>query len=309
MVTSIDIEGSARAMKQLSVHANSQICKLRCGWLPVNERTAKLDPDRQSGCSACSSVGLNLETTDHVFQCRSPSRVEILDKKFASFNSTMQSLGTSKYIRRTLRHGLLNWAKGIVPLEVKKFELPDSPLGLLVARAYTEQTKIGWNMAFRGFLSQSWNAAQELHVAQNLSRGQANGTAWTATIVSWLFELFAEIWTQRNLDKFGIDMEDQRRKKLIVCERTIRRLHAVGATLPDSERFLFMADIGTLLSKSLPIQERWIASTGSFLPNALKRVADRKSRGQQAITDFFTRKSVDQLEDRVGRDVADSGVT
>ena len=242
----------------------------RCGWLPVNERVAKLDPDRQPGCTACSSVGLNLETHDHVYQCRSPSRVAILDKKFALFNSTMQSLGTSKYIRRMLRYGLLNWAKGNAPVEVAHFELPDTQLGILVARAYTEQTKIGWNMAFRGFISQLWKAAQELHLAQDVSRGQVDGTAWVATIVSWLFEVFAELWTQRNLDEFGVDLEDQRKKKLVVCERTIRRLHAVGATLPDSERFPFKADIGTLLSKRLPIQERWIASTERFLPNALK---------------------------------------
>ena len=112
-----------------------------------------------------------------------------------------------------------------------------------------------------------------------------------------------------HLDEFGVDLEDECRKKLVVCERTIRRLHAVGETLPDSERFPFKADIGTLLSKRLPIQERWIASTERFLPEALKRVAARKSCGQQAITAFFKRKSVDQLEDIVGRVVAESGVT
>ena len=86
-------------------------------------------------------------------------------------------------------------------------------------------------------------------------------------------------------------------------------MHAVRATLPDNERFPFQVDIGTLLSKRLPIQERWIASTERFLPKALKRVAARKSSGQKAITEFFKRKTVEVVEDRVDREVADSGVT
>ena len=309
MVTSVELEGTAQAMRRLPVAATARICKLRCGWLPVNERESMIDPDRKPGCSACSTVGLNPETIDHMFECQSTSRVALIENKFASFNATMQSLGTCKYIRRTLRFGLLYWVKGNVPLEIADFALPDSPLGLLVARAYTEQSLIGWNMAFRGFLSQSWKTAQELHFSQDLSRGTVNGTTWVATIVSWLFELFAEVWAQRNLDEFGVDLEDQRKKKLVLCERAIRRLHAVGQTLPDSERFPFRTDIETLLSKRLPIQERWISSTERFLPGALKRVAARAASGQRSITEFFKRKTVEVVEDRVDREVADSGVT
>ena len=141
-------------------------------------------------------------------------------------------------------------------MEVADLELPGTPLGLLVARAYKEQTKIGWNLAFRGFLSQSWKAAQELHMAHETCRREIDGTKWVATIISWLFELFAEIWAQRNLDEFGVDLEDQCRKKLVVCKRTIRQLHAVGETLRRSCRNVSLFKNGGLSPLSVSSQKR-----------------------------------------------------
>ena len=61
---------------------------------------------------------------------------------------------------------MVAWLQGRVPQELSEFQLPDSHLGRLVARAYQEQTDIGWNFVFRGFLSQSWKDAQEVYLAQ-----------------------------------------------------------------------------------------------------------------------------------------------
>ena len=56
VVLSVELEGTGRAIKRLPEIVAARICKLRCGWLPVNEREARQDPDRVPGCSACSAA-------------------------------------------------------------------------------------------------------------------------------------------------------------------------------------------------------------------------------------------------------------
>lgn len=308
-MSTVEIEGTARALKRLPITAAARVCKLRCGWLPVNEREARHDKDKRNGCSACSSVDLCPETVDHLFECSSPGRRSFLRKKCSSFKSLLELLRTGKLISRTLRVGMLCWINGRVPPDVSAFKLPLNPLGILISQAYIEQGQIGWNMAFQGFISRKWKEAQLFHLARAKGSWDSDGNTWVASVISWVFEMFADVWAQRNADEFGVDLEDQRRKKFVLCERAIRRLHTAGQDLPESEKFPFRKDISTILLRSLAKQEQWIASTERSLPGALQRVANRKASGQKALTDFFKRRSVDMLEDSVDQEVAASGVT
>jgi hypothetical protein len=61
--------GTQKALSKLSPDAKRRIQKLRCGWLPVNRRVARGDPDRDEGCKACSPGNLVEETIDHILQC------------------------------------------------------------------------------------------------------------------------------------------------------------------------------------------------------------------------------------------------
>ena len=160
-------------------------------------------------------------------------------------------------------------------------------------------------MAFRGFLSQSWKSAQAIQSAKDKNRRDLEGTAWTATVVSWIFTLFDSVWTQHNAEEFGTDLEDISRKKLVLCERSIRRLYTARQELPANESYPFKTEMLTLLLRRLPLQEQWIANTERFLPGALKRVANRTKNGQKATTEFFTRKNSNgnevQVDDTIHR--------
>ena len=54
MVDVLGTKGVAAKLRPASVW---RIQKLRCGWLPVNNRVARHDPDRLPRCSACSPPG------------------------------------------------------------------------------------------------------------------------------------------------------------------------------------------------------------------------------------------------------------
>jgi hypothetical protein len=70
----VDLLGRQKAIAKMSSDAQRRVQKLRCGWLPVNRRVSREDPDRLNGCSACSPSNLVEETADHIFQCPCLSR-------------------------------------------------------------------------------------------------------------------------------------------------------------------------------------------------------------------------------------------
>jgi ribonuclease HI len=63
-VASIDIIATQAASRKIRLDMARRIQKLRCGWLLVNNREAQSDPDRVSGCSACSPSHVVPETVD-----------------------------------------------------------------------------------------------------------------------------------------------------------------------------------------------------------------------------------------------------
>jgi hypothetical protein len=141
-VQSVDLEGTRAASKKVRPDMARRIQKLRCGWLPVNTREAQSDPDRVSGCSACSIANLVPETVDHVFQCTAPARQTILLERFSSFAVHFRSMKTSISLIGALHSGALAWAEQREPRPVENLDLPDNRLGQLIWQAYAEQTSL-----------------------------------------------------------------------------------------------------------------------------------------------------------------------
>jgi ribonuclease HI len=285
----VDLLGTQKALAKLSSDAKRRVQKLRCGWLPVNRRVSREDPDRLSGCPACSPGNLVEETVDHIFQCTStPRRTAMLDR-LADMSKTFRSWKTSKSLIRALHSGASAWIEGRVIPDVEELKLPDSALGKLVHKAYVEQTSLGWNLLFRGFWSISWRKAQEYEFSNSpFHRGHTdNGESWASRAQTWMFDLFDLAWGLRNADVHGVDLETQRMIRLAKCERAIRRLYHSGESLPHHERHPFRDPMEALLSKSVTDQERWVSMTEDYLPIAKRRIKRHEKQNQRSIKEFF----------------------
>ena len=288
-VQSIDIQGTAAASKGMRPDSARRIQKLRCGWLPVNSRESRCDPDRLSGCSACSPSDLVPETVDHLFQCSSTARRRAVLDRFSSFYSHFRSMKTSKPLIAAMQTGAIAWVEGRSTPCVDTLDLPASPLGELIRKAYVEQTSLGWNVLFRGFWVTTWRLAQEEQFSMYRSRElQDTGERWSARAQTWFFDMFDLLWGLRNADEHGADDDTQRLIRVSKCERAIRRLYDKGEDLPYAERHPFRDDIEDLLHQPVHAQELWIDKTEAYLRKAFQR-ARARPRGQPAITNFFTR--------------------
>ena len=156
-----------------------RVQKLRRGWLPVNSRESRVDPDRLSGCSACSPSNFVAETVDHLFQCESSARRRAILDRFSTLFSDFRVWKTSKTIIAALLAGALAWVEGRDIPSLESLDLPDTAIGRLTARAFTDQTSLGWNVLFRGFWASSWRLAQEEQFSQYSSRErQDTGKQW-----------------------------------------------------------------------------------------------------------------------------------
>ena len=266
------------------------IQKLRCGWLPVNNREARSDPDRLPGCSACSTANMVPETMDHVFQCSSPIRRTAIHDRFStSFFKYFRSMKTSTCIISAMQIGALAWIEQRDPPLASELDLPDNAVGDITRRAYTEQSSLGWNVLFRGFWTNSWRLAQEEQFRLNRSRdSQDTGEQWSARAQTWFFDTFRLIWKARNNDEHGADLATQRAVRLIKCGRQIHRLYDAGKDLPYAERHPFRDSIEDLTQQPVQMQELWVHQTTAYLRTANQRQRDR-SRDQPAITNFFAR--------------------
>ena len=283
----IDTTGTAAAASKLHPALRSRVQKLRCGWLPVNSRESRSDPDRFPGCSACSNTNLVVETVDHIFTCTNTTRRQAIRERFAVFDLRFREMNTANILITAIKTGTLAWIEGIDTPPVESLALPSTPLGQLVAQAYKEQTSLGWNVFFRGFWTKTWRVAQELEFQRLICRDrQDNGERWAGRAQLWFYDLFELIWGLRNADEHGSDAESMQSIRRTKCERAIRRLYLRGADLPPLEQHPFRDPIEDLLSQTIVNQELWITKTEAYLPKAFQRALARP-RGQTSLTQFF----------------------
>ena len=292
-VESVDTTAIKTSSGKLRGGAAIRVQKLRCGWLPINSRESRGDPDRLPGCASCSTTAtVVVETVDHVFQCTARTRRQGVVDRFESFGTNFRAWKTSELIISTLRSGALAWVEGKEPPMLASLKLPDTVPGRLVAKAYLDQTMLGWNVLFRGFWASSWRQAQEYQFSCYRSREkQDNGDIWAGKAQTWFIGLFELLWGLRNETEHGVDFDTQQLIRLATCERAIRRLYSKGEELPDGERYPFRTcTMEELLQKPVHDQELWITRTEDFLPKAFRRLRKRKVANQSAITDFFARR-------------------
>ena len=289
-VQSLDWDGTRAALSKLSPATARRIQKLRCGWLPVNSRESRIDPDRLPGCPACSPSGIVVEDIDHLFPCSSQLRRGLINSRFSEFSRDFRVLKTSRTIIDAMLAGALAWVHDRDTPPVCDLLLPGSEVGRLTSVAYSEQSSLGWGSLFRGFWSKSWRLAQEAQFRQNLSlEPQDTGERWSSKAQLWFIKLFESLWGLRNADQHGADPETQLLIRMANCENAIRRLFEKATELPPEERHPFRSPLEDLLSRPIPDQELWITLTELFLVKALPRARARQRNRQPAITSFFER--------------------
>ena len=284
----LDFLGTKAASSKLRGAKSKLIQKLRCGWLPVNDRQSRSNVDQDAGCSECSSSNLVVETIDHLFQCEGAARRRAVLDKLTMLRSQLSDWDTAPQLINTILAGATAWIQGQPVPDPESLSLSDDAVGQSICRAYSEQTGLGWNVFFRGFWTISWREAQDAYwTSTGRSDVFSTGESWSGKVQGWLFEFASFVWDLRNATEHGEDIHAQRQIRLANCERTIRRLYSRSTELPDGETHPFREPMQSLLDRPVSAQELWIQKTVPFLRAAFRRATKRTKIKQRAITEFF----------------------
>jgi len=77
----------------------------------VNRRVARQDVDRKDNCEACGALEVE-ETIDHLFQCPSRTRRELIVKELEQMKKQFGEWKTDASIVKAMHTGLLAWIEG-----------------------------------------------------------------------------------------------------------------------------------------------------------------------------------------------------
>jgi hypothetical protein len=285
----IDHEGFQKAMSGLKGGPRRRLQLLRCGWLPTNRRVARQDKDRLSTCEACGSLEIE-ETIDHVFQCPTRLRRTLILKELDEMNIQFKKWKTNSSIIDAMYTGVRAWIEGDDIPSVDDLSLPDTDIGRLVGRAYSEQTLLGWSSFLRGFRAASWRKAQEAEF-RNLPpwmlEKRDRGDAWSGWTITWFITFFEKIWKLRNETQFGVTPESKVAKRTKIADRGIRSLYKAGETLSYHERQPFRLSLASMLALPIATKESWVQDTRRWMTPARQR-DERRAAKQPAITDYFS---------------------
>jgi hypothetical protein len=116
-VALVDLLGTQKAIAKLSPAAQRRVQELRCGWLPVNWRVSREDPDCLNGCTACSHGNLVEETEDHIFQYPHQSRRTAMLGGLAGVSKEFRPWRACKTLINALHSGFL--------ARIRRREVPD----------------------------------------------------------------------------------------------------------------------------------------------------------------------------------------
>ena len=187
----LDHSGADRAISRLDPANLQRVQKLRCGWLPVNQRLSREDPDRPAGCSACRPVDSVEETVDHVLQCPSTRQRTLVTERISSLTTTFREWKPNPTICEIFTAATLHWVQ--TPQDDFVFQVPaDIPSCHILLSAINAQNEIGWGLLFRGFVLLEWRLLQEAFYSRwTGSRGKMdNGKHWARKVVTWFFKSF-----------------------------------------------------------------------------------------------------------------------
>ena len=146
----LDMQGLGISFKSLDTPLQHFTTKMLHGWLNTGHQREKLTKD--SLCPCCQAPD---ETFEHILRCKSEAS-ETARKAALQTISKLDKRGSTTW--RVLHQGIKNWLQDGEKMKTPSLDhyLMMPGQRILLETALTNQEKIGWNYALRGYLSTSW---------------------------------------------------------------------------------------------------------------------------------------------------------
>ncbi|KAI2503136.1 hypothetical protein MHU86_11327 [Fragilaria crotonensis] len=274
-----DAHGSAlRANRHRHVH----YVKLVHDILPTNVQIYRHAPDKQK-CPLCAQA----EDRDHIIRCHHPSRDKWRREFLNEVKQFCEKSNTCPSLQHALFYSITHWFQEdqhtTTTFDIVQF--PDD-----IRPVIEQQSHIGWRQIFNGRFGTAWSMYQERYYSRNdmTSRLKAmTGKRWQTNLIHVIWNQWFLLWSTRNQDVHGADVQSRRQIETATIAREIRELHDARDQMEPSVQELLPRDVGEQLSQSNSINRNWLRIHGPTMRESIKRAKDLAIRGTRSIRSFF----------------------
>jgi hypothetical protein len=244
------------AIKKLSHIDRPRIQKFIHNRWPTCHRETKYREHIKDECTACGSLR---ETEDHILQCGCESRHLIRQEGISTLQAELIRLQTPSAIQVAIIHGITAWLSKTPLLPIQLLVTNASPS---LASAYDTQKRIGWDHFIRGRIALHWSSL--------IAGNQTTKTVWGTAIISNCWSMVLRLWSQRNNEYHGADLQDQAEKLHHHTLQEALLLLSQDAPVAPSDRDMTQISEQSLKDMTIHGLRCWIRNT-KILSKAFQR--------------------------------------
>jgi hypothetical protein len=275
---SIDWKGLKSGFLSLGPLKRVKTSKSMHGWLNTGSQKSKISPDATEShkCPRCLEPN---ETQEHLLQCR---HVGAHKKRYDLVHPMMKQIRQNKLcpVQEVFTECIRSW------LESPETSIPDvssvhESQRELLKKAISDQERIGWHLAMRGYLSKYWSMA----VAANhhLKEDNDKGRAWVQKTVLQLWEFSREMWEHRNDVLHNTQLESSRMMRNAEINDAITKLYEKVDTYAAEDQWYFDLPLTLRLRKPLRSRRRWLVNARILV----NKSEQRTTIGQMTMNQYY----------------------
>ena len=222
----VDWASIGRHNKSLSLRRQATKIKFMFRWGPTNSRLFDIGQHSTPLCPLCET---DKETHTHVAQCMAVCACKHRCEALWDLEHTLVENHTHPDLTTLLLHA------------VEHMEAPatttDSPI---LQRVMAEQAQIGWRHIRYGFLTTSWQVAQQAYLDEAVgSSAQNHGQLWTRMLQTALWDYTSGLWDNRNNTVHGKTRQEASIRRLQKLRQQVEKLLKDPPTVGAESSTLF----------------------------------------------------------------------
>lgn len=252
--------------KALTPAHRLRITKFIHDWTPTLHHQSRFDNTINNCCFDTDCKHLP-EDAKHILRCIGPTRCVIRETHLTTLRSLYQTLFTPPDMANVIINALRAWMKSS-PIAPLPWQHPHSTtLQKATKRAYTAQSRIGWDQFFCGRLSKYWRLPLIIYHRERRPITHATPTIWLSKTIKAMWDLFTAMWTQRNMDFHGGTPEAIRDKALTATRTTVQRVYtqSQGNISQHQSRILHRLPVIEILKWTKSHLDAYLATAHIFL--------------------------------------------
>jgi hypothetical protein len=178
----VDWDAHGRVAAKLSPEQHTRYVKVAHDWLPTRHHLCTIDPEQDDHCPLCHRLR---EDSKHVMRCNAEIAQNARAIGLSKLRQTWQGQRTPHALQDVFESGLIQWCRltqDTGPAIQCPQTKPDK-YGNLLQIAFKEQTSIGWDNAWKRWISKRRGEAVAQHYRQCDYGEIYNAKRWTQSTV------------------------------------------------------------------------------------------------------------------------------